>query len=118
MRAEASFTGLERGLDVHVLADAVSSCNSQEIPIALERMRQSGARITTTESILFQLMGECHRQRLQKLHLRPAISGRITPELQGFFPDHQRGKGQYREGTHKAGWPCSSLVLQRLAVSR
>jgi isochorismate hydrolase len=48
---------LERGYDVHVLADAVSSCNKEEVPWALERMRQAGAQITTSESMLFQLQG-------------------------------------------------------------
>ncbi|KAI0269036.1 Isochorismatase-like protein [Russula aff. rugulosa BPL654] len=46
---------LERGYDVHVLADGVSSCNKEEVPWALERMRQAGAQITTSESMLFQL---------------------------------------------------------------
>jgi hypothetical protein len=48
---------LERGYDVHVLADGVSSCNKEEVPWALERMRQAGAQITTSESMLFQLQG-------------------------------------------------------------
>ncbi|KAH9030240.1 Isochorismatase hydrolase [Lactarius deliciosus] len=48
---------LERGYDVHVLADGVSSCNKEETPVALERMRQAGAQITTSESLLFQLQG-------------------------------------------------------------
>ncbi|KAH9991457.1 Isochorismatase-like protein [Russula vinacea] len=46
---------LEHGYDVHVLADGVSSCNKEEVPWALERMRQAGAQITTSESMLFQL---------------------------------------------------------------
>lgn len=52
---------LERGYDVFVLADGVSSCNREEVPIALERMRQAGAQITTSESISFQLMGTYER---------------------------------------------------------
>lgn len=50
---------LGRGYDVHVLADGVSSANKEEVPIALAAMRQAGARITTSESCSFQLMGKC-----------------------------------------------------------
>ena len=42
---------------MHVLADGISSCNKEEVPLAIETMRQAGAQITTSESILFQLQG-------------------------------------------------------------
>ncbi|KAI0079736.1 Isochorismatase hydrolase [Panus rudis PR-1116 ss-1] len=46
---------LSSGYDVHVVADGVSSCNKEEVPYALARMRQAGAQITTSESVAFQL---------------------------------------------------------------
>ncbi|KAL5527539.1 hypothetical protein ACEPAG_6340 [Sanghuangporus baumii] len=49
---------LERNYDVHVLADGVSSCNKEEVPFALERMRQANAQITTSESAAYQLMAD------------------------------------------------------------
>ncbi|CAH0486139.1 unnamed protein product [Peronospora farinosa] len=41
--------------DVHVISDAVSSSTSYNRSIALDRMRQSGAYITSVESAIFQL---------------------------------------------------------------
>jgi hypothetical protein len=41
---------------VYVIADGVSSCNHFEVPIALARMQNEGATITTSESIAFQLV--------------------------------------------------------------
>ena len=40
------------------MIDGVSSCNSFEIPVAIERMRREGAIIGTSESIAFQLIGD------------------------------------------------------------
>lgn len=41
-----------------MLADGVSSSNPQEIPIALDRLRAAGAIVTTSESILYEIMGD------------------------------------------------------------
>ncbi|WRT69476.1 uncharacterized protein IL334_006462 [Kwoniella shivajii] len=43
---------------VYILADCISACHELEIPLALDRMRDSGAVVTTSEAILFQLMGD------------------------------------------------------------
>lgn len=53
---KTALDGLSSGLQVHVVADAVSSRKEYSKQIALERMRQSGAFIATTEMILFQLL--------------------------------------------------------------
>ncbi|GAM28374.1 hypothetical protein SAMD00019534_115500, partial [Acytostelium subglobosum LB1] len=47
---------LEDGYEVHVVEDAVSSQRLADKVTAIERMRQSGAFITSTESVLFQLV--------------------------------------------------------------
>lgn len=49
---------MKSGHKVYVLADGVSSCNSQEVAIALQRLRAAGANVTTSESILYELMGD------------------------------------------------------------
>ncbi|GAB4299293.1 MAG: hydrolase [Ignavibacteriaceae bacterium] len=47
---------LANGFRVNVAADAVSSRKEVDYSISLERMRANGAEITTTESILFELV--------------------------------------------------------------
>ncbi len=50
---------LANGFQVDVAADAVSSRKKFDYEIALQRMRSHGAEITTTESILFELLKVC-----------------------------------------------------------
>jgi len=50
---------LENDFQVNVAADAVSSRKEMDYEIALERMRDNGAEITTHESILFELLNVC-----------------------------------------------------------
>jgi nicotinamidase-related amidase len=49
---------LAEGHKVYVLADGVSSCNPQEVPLALARLRAAGAVITSSESFLYECMGD------------------------------------------------------------
>ncbi|KAF2191536.1 Isochorismatase hydrolase [Zopfia rhizophila CBS 207.26] len=49
---------LHDGHKVYVLADGVSSCNKEEVPIALARLRAEGAVVTTSESWIYECMGD------------------------------------------------------------
>lgn len=50
---------IANGFQVNVPADAVSSRKKIDYSTALNRMRNNGAEITTTESILFELLEVC-----------------------------------------------------------
>ncbi|MDF7798457.1 isochorismatase family protein [Pontiellaceae bacterium B1224] len=47
---------LEQGIEVFVAADAVSSRSAENIMLALQAMRDAGAQILPTESVLFALL--------------------------------------------------------------
>ncbi|GAA5936741.1 hypothetical protein JCM10213_000044 [Rhodosporidiobolus nylandii] len=64
---QTAFDLLERDIDVHVLADGISSPNADEVGLAIKRMRDAGAHITTSESVLFQLMQDSSDPRFKAL---------------------------------------------------
>ncbi|XP_074661349.1 isochorismatase domain-containing protein 1-like [Tubulanus polymorphus] len=49
---------MSKGIKVHIVADATSSRFQSDRLIAFDRLRQFGAIITTSESVLFQLLGD------------------------------------------------------------
>jgi nicotinamidase-related amidase len=48
---------LQRGIEVHVPADAVGSRHELDYRWGLERLDRAGAVVTTVESVLFELLG-------------------------------------------------------------
>uniref|UniRef100_A0A8C6X8A6 Isochorismatase domain containing 2 n=1 Tax=Naja naja TaxID=35670 RepID=A0A8C6X8A6_NAJNA len=73
---------MERGLDVHIVVDACSSRSQVDRIIALSRLRQSGAFLTTSEGLILQLVRDaahpCFRE-IQKLIMDPAPDSGLLP---------------------------------------
>ena len=66
---------LERGYDVHIPVDAVSSRTQIDRMFAFDRMKTAGAFLTTSESIILGLLGGSDHPKfreVQKLILSPA----------------------------------------------
>ncbi|EFX00201.1 isochorismatase family protein [Grosmannia clavigera kw1407] len=52
---------------VYVLADGVSSCNPQEISVALDRLRAAGATVTTSESWIYEHVGDASKPEFRNI---------------------------------------------------
>uniref|UniRef100_A0A8D0DGW8 Isochorismatase domain containing 2 n=1 Tax=Salvator merianae TaxID=96440 RepID=A0A8D0DGW8_SALMN len=75
---------MERGLDVHVVVDACSSRSQVDRMVALSRLRQSGAFLTTSEGLILQLVRDAAHPRfreIQKLIKDPAPDSGLLPFL-------------------------------------
>jgi len=58
---------LQKGFEVILISDAMGSRNSVDHEIALQRMTQSGAILTTTESIIFELCKTADRKEFKEI---------------------------------------------------
>ncbi|XP_030604815.1 isochorismatase domain-containing protein 2 [Archocentrus centrarchus] len=70
-----AFDLLEKGMEVHIVADAVSSRSQTDRLFALSRLKQSGAYLTTTEGVLLQLVQDAKHpnfKEIQKLLTQPS----------------------------------------------
>jgi nicotinamidase-related amidase len=54
---QTALSGLAEQFDVHVVADACCARDASSHEIALERMRAAGAVVTTSESVMYELVG-------------------------------------------------------------
>lgn len=64
---QTALDALKAGHKVYVLADGVSSCNKEEVPIALARLRAEGAVVTTSESWLYEVVGDAGAPEFKSL---------------------------------------------------
>lgn len=58
---------LQQGYDVYLAADCCSSRYPLDRRLGLESMRQAGCRITTSESVLFKLLGRSDAQGFKEI---------------------------------------------------
>ncbi|KAI9760956.1 MAG: hypothetical protein M4579_001332 [Chaenotheca gracillima] len=67
---------LAAGHKVYILADGVSSCNSGDARVALARLRQEGAVVTTSESFIYEVMGDAKLE--QYVAIPPTLCDSFT----------------------------------------
>ena len=58
---------LEKGIDIHVIADATSSRTNENKQIALHRMDKEGVTLSSTEMCLFELLGGSTHEKFREL---------------------------------------------------
>jgi nicotinamidase-related amidase len=61
------FDFLERGCAVRVLADAVGSRAEQDHRLALHELREAGARVTTLETVAWEMLGGAGDERFRRV---------------------------------------------------
>lgn len=64
---QTALDALEEGMEVFVVADAVTSRKASDREIALERMRQAGAIVECAEGVMFYLLEDCNDEKFKKL---------------------------------------------------
>ncbi|KAJ5986415.1 hypothetical protein N7451_010780 [Penicillium sp. IBT 35674x] len=67
---------LGRGYRVYIVVDGVSSVNPGERKIALERLRDAGAIVTSSESLLFEILGDANHEAFR------AVSGLVKETVE------------------------------------
>ncbi|EZA56914.1 Isochorismatase domain-containing protein [Ooceraea biroi] len=57
----------QNGYEVHTVADCCSSRTQEDRLLALERMRDMGCHITTTENVLYKIMRDSNHEQFKKV---------------------------------------------------
>lgn len=72
---------IAQGKNVHLAVDAVSSSRQTDRAVALKRMENAGAFLTTAESALFMLMGSANYQNFKTVSNLAKEYGKSPSEL-------------------------------------
>ncbi len=64
---QTALSALREGFDVHVVGDGCCSRSEASHEAAMARLRTAGAVITTTESVLYELVGEAGTEEFREL---------------------------------------------------
>jgi nicotinamidase-related amidase len=65
--AQTVMSALERDYTVHLVADALSSRKQTDYHIALERLQSDGAKIASTEMVIFQLLKDSKHEHFKTI---------------------------------------------------
>jgi isochorismate hydrolase len=57
----------QNNFEVYILSDGVGSQNSGEVKTALKVMAEAGACVTTSESIIFRLLGDAKHEKFKHM---------------------------------------------------
>ena len=58
---------LERGYNVHLVLDGVSSIREHDRNVAIKRLSEAGAVTTTSESLIFELMRDAKHPKFKEV---------------------------------------------------
>jgi len=58
---------LKKGFNVYLVKDAISSRKKSDKKVAIERLKQEGALITSTEMIIFQLLNKAGTKKFKEI---------------------------------------------------
>jgi nicotinamidase-related amidase len=64
---QTALGALEAGYNVHVAADATGSRTTANASIGIERMREAGAVISSTEMAIYELLGDSRRPEFKQM---------------------------------------------------
>ncbi|KAK0722371.1 Isochorismatase-like protein [Lasiosphaeria miniovina] len=87
---QTALDALAAGYSVYVLADGVSSCNRDEVGVALARLRAAGAVVTTSESWIYECLGDAAAAEFKTIvglvketgrDTKAALEGLLSPRI-------------------------------------